>query len=68
AAGGAGDVLLRADDPLDGEILARFSFTGSPRYSPQPVRSELTNGRLAEVYLVCETPGVIMVEVGFEKI
>lgn len=67
AAGGAGDVLLRADDPLDGEILARFRFTGSPRYSPQPVRSTLTNGRLAEVYLVCETPGAIMVEVGFEK-
>jgi beta-glucosidase len=64
-AGAAGTVTLRADDPLDGDVLAVFPTGGSGRYDYRSVRGELAPTGLTELYLVCDAAGIIISEVSF---
>jgi beta-glucosidase len=58
-AGGAGRLTLRADDPLDGEVLAAFDCPGGPRYEQREVAAALVDPRLADLYLVWDAPGIV---------
>jgi len=69
-AGGAGRLTLRADDPLDGEVLAAFDCPGGPRYEQRevtaPLSNPLSNPGLTDLYLVWDSPGIVAGTLSFQ--
>jgi beta-glucosidase len=67
-AGNPGLVTLRADDPVNGEVLATFTAEAGERYAYVPLRSDLAGAGtvgVVELYLVCGAPGIIVSELTF---
>ncbi|MDI1459813.1 glycoside hydrolase family 3 C-terminal domain-containing protein [Catellatospora sp. KI3] len=67
-AGASGRVVLRADDPLDGDVLAEVLAPGSGRYAYTPLACTLAAPAQAgpvDLYLVCDAPGIIVDELLF---
>ncbi|GIH10985.1 beta-glucosidase-like glycosyl hydrolase [Rhizocola hellebori] len=65
ASGSAGWITLRAGDPVDGEVLASLAVAGNPRYQYRAVSAPLTGAPLDRLYLVCDTPGIVVLAIGF---
>jgi beta-glucosidase len=65
AAGSPGWITLRAGDPVDGEVLASFAVAASSRYEHRRVSAPLAASPLDRLYLVCDTPGIVVVDLDF---